>query len=352
MKSKISLASGVCICVSFVTSNYIIYNTNTALLESDWTCLILGFILSITLFAIYSAIMIESQKLTFFELINGMFSPLFAKIILASYLGFALICAGYCLRALMDFCYFFFQGSIPFIILSLVFILLCIYTAEKGVSAIAKFAIIGAIISAGLIAFSVLLGVKDFDFSYLSLAIPSTSSLTQNSIKTALVPFGELIILTGVLHCHQKHSKPLRIFLRGGFIGALILLITSVRNLLLLGHGGLKTSQFPSYSALSVVGIADFLSNLELFALAVYIILCFTKICICLISAKNAISKMLNKSSGKKYVLPLGIAVLILSFILPKLQFNSAYLALCFALSFIIPLFILFAIKSQKKTAG
>ncbi len=352
MTNKISLANGVCLCVAFVSANHIIYNTNNILAQNYCISLILSFALGIALFAIYSSILSNCPKLDLFALINQIFSPFFAKVILSSYLGFAIICGGYCLRSLIDFCFFFLQGAVPFVILSIIFILLCIYTAEKGVTPVAKFSIVGVIISVGLIVFSLLLGVKDFDFSNLSLQLPSVNSIMQSSIKTTLAYFGEAVILMGVLRCHSKYSKAFKLFVWGGFIGMLILALTHLRNLLILGQGSLESSQFPSYSALSVIGIFDFLSNLELFALIVYVILCFIKVCVCLISAKNTMCKILNKNSGKKYVLPIGIAVLILSFILPKVQFDSAYLALCFVLSLIIPLFILFVIKLQKKTAG
>ncbi len=352
MTNKISTANGVCICVSFVIANYIIYNTNSELAQSHWIGIILSFLLSIVLLAIYASLLTAKPKLSLFELINQMFSPLFAKIILASYLGFACICAGYCLGSVIDFCTAFSQGTLPFIVLAVIFTLLCIYTAEKGVKPVAKFAVVGIIISATLIILSILLSIKDFDFSHFSLHLSGADSLAQASIKTALTPFGETVILASILCCHNRYSKPSRIFIWGGFFGMIMLVLSFLRNLLILGENGLHNSQFPSYSALSVVGITDILSNLELFAMTVYLILCFIKICVCLLSAKVAVSKISGKSSGKKYVLWVGVAVLILSLILPRIQFASAYLALCFVLELIIPLFMLFVIKSQKKTAG
>ncbi len=352
MTNKISTANGVCLCVSFVIANYIIYNTNSQLVQSHPIVLILGFVLSLILFAAYSTLLRAKPKASLFELIEQMFSPPFAKIILASYLGFACICAGYCLGSVIEFCTAFSQGTLPFIILAVIFILLCIYTAEKGVKPIAKFAVIGVLISVGLIVLSILLSFKDFDFSHFSLHLSRADSLAQASIKTALTPFGEVVILTSILSCHNRYSKPSRIFIWGGFFGMIILVLSFLRNLLILGSEGFERAHFPSYSALSVVGITDILSNLELFAMAVYLILCFIKICVCLLSAKVAVGKILGKNSGKKYVLWVGIAVLILSFVLPRIQFASAYLALCFVLELIIPLFMLFVIKSQKKTAG
>lgn len=139
----------------------------------------------------------------------------------------------------------------------------------------------------------------------------------KNGFSYFAFPFAEVVIFTVILSSlDQKYSKPYKVYFLSLFTGGSLILFAIIRNILTLGMSNISISYFPSYSAVSVVGIGNFIQRIEVIVSITLLISCYAKISVCLLATNMGISKLFNLHNYNEIVAPVALLMTYLSNIL------------------------------------
>jgi spore germination protein KB len=128
-------------------------------------------------------------------------------------------------------------------------------------------------------------------------------------------PFAETILFLGVFSSLKTKKSPKKVYLWGVIIAGSIILITTIRNVAVLGNM-LGSFYFPSYEAVSMIAIDDFLQRIEATVSIVFIFSVFIKCAICLLVASKGIEKMFNLTDYRSIVIQTGLLMIYFSYII------------------------------------
>jgi spore germination protein KB len=120
---------------------------------------------------------------------------------------------------------------------------------------------------------------------------------------------------------------------------------TTIRNIAILGNM-LGSFYFPSYEAVSMISINNFIQRIEVSVAAVFIFGVFIKTSICLLVACKGIGKMFNLNDYRSVVIQIGLLMIYFSYIVYDNSMDMTYWAFkvypyyAFPMQVIIPIII------------
>ena len=146
-------------------------------------------------------------------------------------------------------------------------------------------------------------------------------------------------------------------FIIGLLVGGGLILLTSLRNLLVLGSETLSGLLFHSTMAVSLIRLG-FLQRLEMTVVIVFLVCVFIKVSICIFAVCNGVSKVFGFDDYKFIATPVALLMLSFSFFVYKSTMESQFFAsniwpyYSFPFQVIIPLiiFIVAEIRSRSST--
>ena len=142
----------------------------------------------------------------------------------------------------------------------------------------------------------------------------SLGEIISSGTTFGAIAFGELVLVISAFGSLKPSEKPLKSFVIGIGIGVLMLLVTILRNVLVLGRDMVDYSLFPSFVATRVLSVGNFVEHLESVISFVQILVGITKAAICLRAAALGAQKLLkNRFSIGKVIIPIAAAAAIIS---------------------------------------
>jgi spore germination protein KB len=106
-----------------------------------------------------------------------------------------------------------------------------------------------------------------------------------------------------------------KIYLVGLLISGLMLANFAVRNVLVIGPEILSQSYYPSYTALSIIRVGEFVQRIETAITVSFLLAGFVKISICILAACNGLAKLFRFDSYDILVTPVSLTMFATSFI-------------------------------------
>ena len=183
----------------------------------------------------------------------------------------------------------------------------------------------------------------------------------QNILKNALYffisPFAQSIVLLSLLgHMPTNHSKYKVVFWGGG-LGALILLSTLVRDLLVLGTPTYTKSYFPSYNALSIIHVGGFIQRIDIIFSFALFLGAFMKICLSLNATCQGCVKLTGIKNPLFVLVPLTLLLCAAGYGITKVSIHfftgiQNFLFCLLSLQVLVPflVWILSEVKNRKET--
>lgn len=167
-------------------------------------------------------------------------------------------------------------------------------------------------------------------------------------------PFAETVVFLFILPYINK-KEYYKVYSSAILISGSILIITSLRNIMVIGADTLSRNYFASYTVVSRIKVGDFFQRIESFVAIAFSFYAFAKINVCLYATSIGISKVFGFDDYRFLVTPVGLLMLnyaIISYENIMQLFDWAaiiwpYYALPFEV--IIPFIIFIYIKITKK---
>lgn len=323
--------------------------------QNSWACTILAALFFVPLIFVYDAVLRLYPGENLYDIMVHVFGNILGKIFCVIYVLFALHLASMVIYIFSEFVHDVTMPETPKIVISTFLILACVFMVYCGITAtgrVTKFLF-------PLYTLTILLTiVTSFQLMDVSNILPvfnmNLSSLFSNSFTLFSVSFGEVVWFTTVSSCMDKKVNYRNVFFQGVTISFLILLITELRNLMILGPDTIRMVTYPSYEAVSVIAIGEFFTRIEVTVGASLLLAGLIKVTVCCFSCCRGLAKVFNIEQDKYLAAPVVLIMVTLSSIafhdlIDLRNFLNYYRFLAIPYQILLPLAILITAKVKSK---
>ena len=314
---KISSSQASIMIIIFVLGTSLALTGYSVALQDTWISISLALIFATPMVIIYGSIVKKFPKMDLFQIIEFLFGKILGKIIGILYTFYFLHLGSLCIRNVTEYIQVVSFPETPQYFTGLFMTLLVIYILKSGLEVIARVSkfLLPLLIVITLLTFVMAIPKAEIR-NFLPVLGNGWGTVLNASFSPFAFPFGETVVFLTLLCNVSDIKKANKIFLIGIYGGGIILLNVALRNILILGFPNLASSNFPSYYAVSLIDIGNFIRGIELVVSINLLVSGFIKISVCLYGACMGICRILNLEDYKWISAPLGLLMLSLSFIL------------------------------------
>ncbi|WFA08628.1 endospore germination permease [Tissierella sp. Yu-01] len=359
-KEKISTTQAYMLIINFILGTSLALTNYSVALQDTWISVSLAIFYATIMVIIYGSIVNRFPDMDLFQIFEAVFGKVAGKIISFLYTFYFLHLGALCVRNITEYIQVVSFPETPQYFTGLFIGLLAIYILKCGLEVIAR---TNKFLSPILLFITILtfvMAIPKADIrNFLPILYNGWKPVLKASFSPFAFPFGETVVFMVLLNRVEGRKKPIRTYLIGIYLGGLILLNVIIRNILVLGFPNLEFSNFPSYYAVTLIDIGNFIKGIELIVSINITVAGFIKVAISLLGACIGICRILNISDYKWVSVPMGLLMLSLSFILfdntmHMVEWIDIYKYYALPFHIIIPLLIfvvgMFKHKSQNST--
>lgn len=311
---------GICLLILFLLGTSLLIGTASAAKQDAWIAIILGFLFSIPAVLVYARLLYLFANKNLFQIVKIVFGNTIGNILIILYVIFSIHLGSLILRNYSEYTNVLIFPDTPTIIPLASFILLCVFGVKMGIEVLgrwAEFSIWSIMIL--IVSVMILLSLPMIDINNLRPSLYyGIKPILSAGFGVFSFPFAESIIFTMCFSSFKKRESPYKIYLVGLSIGFIILLLITLRNLLIAGPQMINIFYFPSFTAVSIIKLGEFIQRLELAVSIILLINVFAKFSLCLIAAAKGICNLFNFKNYRFFVTPCATIMLVFSMILFK----------------------------------
>lgn len=357
-KEQISESQIYILIITFMIGTTTAISPFTESQQNTWISLLVALIFTTPIVIIYGSISNNHPGKDIFQILEYVFGKIIGKIIGAFYTFYFFHLGAICIRNMTEFIQIASFPESPQYFTALFIGILAIYILKAGLEVMAgvnKFIFPFLVFVIGLTIIFV------FPRAHITHFLPVLENGWTPVLKTghliSTFPFGETVAFLSFFNTVKEKKRASKIYLKGIYLGGLILLSIIVRNTLMLGPANLSSSLLPSYDAVSLINIGNFIRGIEVIIAIVIAIAGFMKVSVCLFASCIGTARLFGFDDYKWVSAPLGLLMMSLSFILydssmRMVEWVSIYKFYVIPFQLIIPIFILIFGGLKKRAAN
>lgn len=308
------------IIILFLIGESSIFIEGVAAKKDLWISIILTVILTIPLVLIITRLQTLYPHKTLFEIIENICGKIIGKFLVLLYTWFAL---DLLVIAYADFGYFINTVAFPEtpkVIPVFFYSLVCVYAVKLGIKILGMWAQLFLLIPIIFQLSASLLLIPQMDFNNVQPVLYyGVEPVLNGVLLTYSFPFGYLIGLPLAFGSFTTKKSYRSIYFKGYAIGSFIIFLTSMTAVLVLGEYACEVFDYPTYNAVSRIGIAQFIKRPEMISTIIYLIGGFIGLTIWLMASCQGLNKLFNTKDHKLYAIPLAL----LAVTMAEFDFNS-----------------------------
>ncbi len=313
MKSKMLPWQFALVISGYIVGSSLVLSFMDNLLRQDtWISIILGTLAAVPMVWCYVLLCRRFPGSSLLDINNIVFGPVIGRGVSAVYILYAMLLLTFNLRDLGDF----YVGNIlpvtPMAVFMVFTLLVSAYAVRKGAVPLFRVAIFALLyqIVTFLATTAMLLGRMDFG-NLLPVLEAKPHALLQSAHIFAAIPIGDAFLFMLFFPAVTDQRKLGRTMFGGVGLGALVLLLMSLRNAAVLGPStGVLLGN--NYQAVRIIDIAEFLTRLEMLVALGVTFMLFVRIAMMHFSVVKGVTHILNLRCGGALILPIaGIAVVL-----------------------------------------
>ena len=356
MKNEsISERQGIILIILFLLGNSLLIGSGNQANQDAWIAVIIAISWSIILLLMYSRILSLYPGKDLFDILQIVMGKFVGKIISILMIWFAFHLGTLVLRNLLAFTNTLVFSDTPAVVPMVVFTLLLIWSLKAGIEVLGRWAEFFSWVIISIVIIVPILSVSQMDISRLKPILSNgISPLLQGSLSSFTFPFGETVVFTMVFSNISKVKNYKKTFIVGLLIGGGLILLTVLRNLLVLGSETVSSLYFHSTMAVSLIKLG-FLQRLEMTVIIVFLVCVFVKVSICIFAVCNGISKVFGFDDYRFIATPVALLMLSFSFFVYKSSMEMEFFLYniwqyySFPFEVIIPLVIFIVIEIKRR---
>lgn len=307
--------------VLFLLGNTIVLEVNFDSKQDTWIAVIAGFLLSVAMLLIYSRTLKLFPGKNFYEIAELIFGRVGSKIFIIPMVWYSLHLASIVVCNFQEYIELVELPSTPRGVIVIPIMIVSIVIAKSKYNVLGRWGTAALVLVVSIFLISIILSLNKLQPSNLLPVLSRPFDTILNSgYKILAFPLAETVVFMTMFDMTKKNVSPHKAYIIGISIGCLLIILIVIRNLMLLGSYVMEHEYYPSYTALRIISISNFLSRIEGFISTNFILAGVTKIAICMISSAKGLAKIVNIKSYTGLIVPVGFFVLFLSFT----SFNKA----------------------------
>lgn len=281
--------------VLFFIGSTMAFGGNSMAGRDSWISVVIGTILALVMYFIYFKLIDLYEGKKFLEINKIVYGEKLGSIINIIYGICALLLAFISVNMLTFFINITSLTKTSTIIIFIFIIIGSFILAKSGSMSLVRFSEIVCFLVVIIMAVSLLLSISDINISNILPVLESSSGdILKSSYTVLILPFLEGLFVLALFYKKDKTNKKI-INLSIIFSGTVILL-SSLRNLFVLGYPAITSFTYPSYAAVSLINLSSFIQREEVLVSIVFVLCYMFKSAILINFAAVSIK---NKNSNK-----------------------------------------------------
>lgn len=360
-KEIISGKQAINMMILFIVGSSVVTGGNTIAKQDAWISVILAMIITIPLILIYARLLKLFPGQNLYDILFNVFGKITGRILSLLFIWYAIHLGSMIIRNFTEFIQVVSLQESPQEITVIFMGIICIWTLKNGIELLGRGTVFVLPIVFIIIIFTIVLAIKDFNMDYLKPVFSEDfKTIYSGALSMMTFPFAESVLFTIVLSSLRPKDSPYKVYFISLIIAGFMMLIVILRNILLLGVPIIQNLYFPSYSAATIINIADFITRIEALISGNFIISGLVKLCVCIYVASIGLAKFFNVDNYKLLVVPTTIVTMNFSCIIYKstmemFAFLNVYMLYAPIFQIILPIITLifaeFKVRKQKKLA-
>ena len=305
------------ILMMFNFGSSVVMGISTGVGQDSWIALMISIAYAVPILWMYARIISLNPGEGLFSALEHRLGRILGKALTALMSWFALHLCALVLRNFSEFIQDATMTNTPQLPVLIIMAMTVYMLARNGGKALGKWSVATMPVVLGIAILTVLLSFNIMDpENFLPVLESPIGKIFSEAYKTFSFPFAETVVFLGIADFVRPSDSPLKIYLGGLLFSALIMLVIIARNLMILGPAVVAVEFFPSYTAVSIINLGDFVSRIEGSISVNFMLAGITKIALCLITASRGIASLFGIQDWRKLVAPVGFLAVMLAQIL------------------------------------
>jgi len=319
MKNEtISERQATILIILFLLGNSLLLGAGNQAKQDAWIAIIIAIPFSIVLVLMFSRILSLYPGKDFFDILQIVMGKFMGKFLSILMIWFFFHDAAMIFRVIADFTNTLVFPDTPVIVPLIFFAMLVIWSIKAGIEVLGRWAELFSWIIIPIVMIVPVLSITQMDISRLKPILNNGLATLFNGVFSSFAyPFGQTVVFAMVFSNISKVKNYKRTFIVGLLIGGGLIILTVLRNLLVLGNGTVSRLYFHSTMSVSLIRLG-FLQRLEMTVIIVFLVCAFIKVSIATFAVCNGISKVFGFDDYKFIATPVVLLILSFSFFVTK----------------------------------
>lgn len=311
-KEVISDHQSIILLATYLFGSTLIIGTAGEAKQDAWIAILMAVIIAVLAFFVYARVLYLFPALDFLDILEAVLGKYLAKPVALLYIWYAFHLGALVIRNFSEFMEIAAMPETPNMIIIFSMGIICIIALKDGIEVLSRLSTFVFPLILLLIVVVVPLSLTEAHLQYLKpILAEGWKPVLAGAFSTFAFPFGETIIFSmAVGGCFENKKSVFKSFYVALIISSIIMLIVSVRNIMVLGFSA-SMMYFPSYMAVSIINIGDFIQRIEVSVAVIFLFAGFVKISICLYAVCKGFTKVFKLGDYRKFVAPIGLLMLI-----------------------------------------
>ena len=294
-KENISNKQGLCILIMFMMGSTIILSPWRSAGKDSWIAIPIAMIMMLPMIIVYARLVSVFPGKNLFDLQQEEFGKVIGKITSFLLVWYSVHLGSLILRNFTEFIQVMNFPETPLYPMAFIVGVLSIWIVKGGIETIGRWAAFMLPLIIILIMAASLLLIPKMDFDNLRPVLENgINPVLEGAASAFAFPFAETFLFTVVFNSLREKNKVFKVYLLGLIISGCFFIMTSMRNIMVLGEKLNSIIYFPSYLVVGVVNVKEFIDRIEVTVGANFVFLGFLKISICLYAACVGLAKIFN----------------------------------------------------------
>ena len=307
-KESLTLRQGQCLLIMFLFGSSAVLGASNVAGQDAWASLVLGIAFATPIVIMYGRIMKLYPEQSLYDIMESLFGKIGAKLFAILMVWYAVHLGSLVMRNFSEFIQISALPSTPQLAVMFILLFVTMYLARSGINVLGKWSLALLPVVMLIVTMTIVLSLSIMDFSnILPFLSHNPRIIAIGAWQNTCFPFTETVLFLCASKGIKKGESPYRLFLFSLIIGGFILTLIFLRNLFILGAALLRIEYFPSFIAISIIQIGDFLGRIEGSISLNFILAGIVKITVCLLAASRGLAKIAGVADHNRFVVPVGL---------------------------------------------
>jgi spore germination protein (amino acid permease) len=313
-REQITDKEAICLVIFFVMGSTLIIGIAGDAKNDAWISGIVSVFMFLPMLLIYSRILSLFPGKDLFDILDLCFGKIPGKLIAVIYIWYAFHLGALVLRNYGEFINTVAMPETPILVSIVSLSAVCIIAVRMGVEVLARTTTFMIPLMYFIIAVVFVFVLPQLKLHFLKPVLGNgIMPVLKGAFSTFSFPFAETVLFIGVFSSLQTKKSPIKVYIWGTLFSAVTIIILTIRNIAVLGNM-LGSFYFPSYEAVSMINLGDFIQRVEVSVSIIFIFCAFVKCSICLLVVCKGIGKMFNLKDYRSIVLQTGLLITYFSY--------------------------------------